>query len=67
MLLLAPSPEIALSLPRVTIAAQASVRIERPATASAKEWEQTPPAGRREMIVRDEKGRVILLRITENE
>ncbi len=67
MALPVPSPQIALQQPHVTIAAQATVRIERPATASAKDWKQTPSAGRREMIVRDEKGRVILLRITENE
>lgn len=65
MLLLAPSPELA--RPRVTIAAQATVRIERPSKASARDWELTPPGLRREMIVRDEKGRVILLRIIDNE
>ena len=67
MLLPAPSPEIALHQPRVTIAAQATVRIERPAKASARDWELTPEALRREMIVKDEKGRVTLLRITDHE
>jgi hypothetical protein len=47
--------------------ATASVRIERPASASERDWEKLPKGRRRELIVRDEQGRDLLLRLIENE
>jgi len=43
----------------------ASARIERPAVANRKRWEHAPPTSRREMLVRDERGQPLLLRIIE--
>lgn len=43
------------------------IRVERPAIASEKEWAQTSIASRREIVRRDERGQLMLLRITEFE
>ena len=57
-----PPPE-----PRVVRQATASVRIERPAKVSSEDWESVPGMRRREILVRDEAGRTLLLRLIENE
>jgi hypothetical protein len=53
--------------PNVAARATATVRIERPSTASSKDWEWTPQPKKREVIVRDEQGRPLLLRLVENQ
>jgi hypothetical protein len=57
----APSPPI------VAVQATATVRIERPSTVTARDWERMPQAMRREVIVRDERGQPLLLRLVENQ
>ena len=47
--------------------ARASVRIERPITVSAAGWDRLPKSKRSERIVRDEQGRLVLLRLVECE
>jgi hypothetical protein len=53
--------------PKARLQATATVRIERPSTVTAKDWEQTPQPMKREVIVSDEQGRPILLRLVENQ
>jgi hypothetical protein len=53
--------------PRVVLQATATVRIERPVTAGREQWDKAPPSNKHEIIVRDEQGRPMLLRIVENE
>jgi hypothetical protein len=58
----------AISLPQVAPAevhSKVTVRIERPATATKDEWERAPIASRREVIVRDDRGQPVLLRLIE--
>ena len=55
------------SQPNVTVQATATVRIERPSTVTAKDWERTPQLMKREVIVRDEQGRPLRLRLVENQ
>ena len=45
--------------------AQISIRIERPGIANAKQWEQTPKPSRRQIIVRDERGQPVLVRVID--
>lgn len=45
--------------------AAATVRIERPAIANRDEWKNAPGLARREVIIRDDHGRTVLLRIIE--
>jgi hypothetical protein len=45
--------------------AKVTVRIERAATASRQEWKNTAESGRREVVVRDEHGRPLLLRLID--
>ena len=47
--------------------ASASVRIERPSVASADKWIDVPKPKRREIRIRDEQGRQLLIRVIENE
>ncbi len=47
--------------------ATATARIERPSTVSSKDWERSPQQLRRELIVHDELGRPLLLRLIENQ
>jgi len=47
--------------------ATASLRLERPAEVSSENWEQVSKARRHEILVRDEAGRPLLLRLIENE
>ena len=51
--------------PHVEVQSIARVRIERPAIANSKEWEQTPKASRREIILHDENGQPVLVRLIE--
>jgi hypothetical protein len=45
----------------------ASVRIERPSSAGKETWDRTPKARRSEIIIRDDHGRKLLLRLIENQ
>ena len=47
--------------------ATATVRIERPSIVAKDLWEKLPKEWRKEIRVRDEKGREQLLRLVENE
>jgi len=49
----------------VQVRSTVSVRIERSVTASRKEWERAPKASRREIVVRDERGNPLLVRLIE--
>jgi hypothetical protein len=58
----------ALARPQPAIAraqAQALVRIERPARASQQDWGREKRSQRREVIVKDEAGNLIRLRLSE--
>jgi hypothetical protein len=58
----------ALSAPppvRTQVQATASVRIERAATANLKEWEKSPKDSRREIVVRDERGQSVRVRVID--
>ena len=53
--------------PAPSAAAQATVRILRPVTASEREWKQTPSPHKREIIVKEADGRMTRLRGIEHE
>ncbi|HYX45687.1 MAG TPA: hypothetical protein VE820_02525 [Sphingomicrobium sp.] len=53
--------------PRAVATATATVRIERPATASSKDWDHAPKSARRELVVHDKDGQTVLLRLVEYE
>jgi hypothetical protein len=56
----------ALARPQPAIAqAQALVRIERPARASQQDWGREKRSQQREVIVKDEAGNLIRLRLSE--
>jgi hypothetical protein len=63
MLLLLAS--VVASPPQVTVRASATVRIERPQNVSREAWDRLPCGSSREVIVRDEQGRPLLLRLIE--
>jgi hypothetical protein len=65
MLLLVASNIASLNPVRVEVRATASIRIERPAIANSKAWEESPKSSRRVIIVDDEHGRPILVRVIE--
>jgi hypothetical protein len=67
MLLLAAIAAIATTPAERPVEAQATVRIERPVSASADQWERLSETKRREILVRDEHGRPVLVRLIENE
>jgi hypothetical protein len=46
---------------------EASVRIEHPAAANKKEWERSPSSSRREILIRDEDGKRVLVRVIQYE
>ena len=50
-----------------SLEATAAVRIERPSIAGSANWEELAKERRKEIRVRDEKGRELLLRLVENE
>jgi hypothetical protein len=52
--------------PQVRVQSLASVRIERPTTARAADWERSPSQMRKETLLIDERGQPILLRLIEN-
>jgi hypothetical protein len=54
------------SQPIVAVQATATVRIERPSTVTARDWDRMPQPMRREVIVRDQQ-RPLLLRLIENQ
>ncbi len=56
-------------LPQALSQAQsmAAVRIERPAIANAREWEKAPKSSRREIIILNEDGQRVLVRLIEYE
>jgi hypothetical protein len=55
------------SQPIVAVQATATVRIERPSTVTASDWHRMPPQMKREVIVRNEQGQPLLLRLVENQ
>jgi hypothetical protein len=65
MLLIAAAATISFHPPAVRVESTATVRIERPATASRQEWERIRTSSRREKIVRDEQGQWVLMRIVD--
>ena len=52
---------------KAAVQAVATIRIERPASASREAWERLPQSSRREIVIRDENGREILLRLVEQQ
>jgi len=66
MVLILASTAATLAPPtRIETQATATIRIERPAIANSKEWQRSPVTSRREIIVRDEHGQPVLVRIIE--
>ena len=53
--------------PRVEVRTSASIRIEHPATVDREQWEKAPKASRREIVVLDEQGRPIVMRVIDYE
>ena len=64
MLLLAVLPPV---VPKAGVPATASVHIERPVALSDRHWRSDAAVQHREVVVRDEHGRTILLRLIENQ
>ena len=59
---------LAISTPaQPRVEARVAVRIERPSVASSAIWEKLPKQRRKEIRIRDEHGRELLLRLFENE
>ena len=52
---------------RPQVQARATVRILRPASNGTRDWTRLPSERRRELIVKDERGAPVLLRIIDNE
>ena len=67
VLVLAAAASAAPIAPKAVAQAQASVRIERPVAVSHQEWGKLPPSARREVVIRDENGREVLLRLIEQQ
>ena len=65
--LLALAATVAAPPPAPSAAAQATVRILRPVTASEREWKQTPSPRKREIIVKEADGRMTRVRVIEHE
>ena len=64
MLFVAPLPSIP---PVVRHEATATVRIERPIAISERDWQRRSEGQHREVIVTDERGRPLILRLVENQ
>lgn len=60
------SPPIA-APPRPQTQARVTLRIERAGTASADRWDQALPKHRKQIVRRDERGTLIMLRIVDFE
>jgi hypothetical protein len=54
-----------LARPQAIAVAQAVVRIERPARASREDWDRDRQSEQREVVIRDEAGNLIRLRLVE--
>jgi hypothetical protein len=54
-------------LPKAIVQATATVRIQRPSTVSGESWDRSPPEMKREVVVWDERGQPMLLRLIENQ
>ncbi len=67
MLLLAAVALASASAPTTEVKARATVRVERAVRVTGDDWKRLPEAKRREVLVRDEQGRPVLLRLIENE
>jgi hypothetical protein len=66
LLLLGLAPAISAAPPASARAiTTATVRIERPVTVGRERWEQLPRSSRSEIVVRDEQGRPVLVRVVE--
>lgn len=65
VLLIVMAAAEATAIPRTAVESTATVRIERPAQASARDWERSSPVQKRETVVKDEQGRLVTLRIVE--
>jgi hypothetical protein len=50
---------------RPDIQATASVRVQRSRPVNEYEWKHTPKLSRRETVVQDDQGRLLLLRLVE--
>jgi hypothetical protein len=58
-----PEPQPADVRPKAE--ARASVRVERPAIANRKAWEDSSASARRVVTIRDERGQPVLVRVIE--
>lgn len=68
MLLLLASEIPSTPMPaRVSAQPTATVRIERAAVANEQEWRRTAKKSQRKIVIRDEAGNVILVRVIEHE
>lgn len=68
MIVLLALAATAIAAPRPpSAAAQATVRVLRPVTASEREWKQTPSPHKREIIVKEADGRMTRVRVIEHE
>jgi hypothetical protein len=66
LLLLGLAPAISVAPPAEARAATtATVRIERPVAVGGEQWERLPRSSRSEIVVRDEQGRPVLVRVVE--
>jgi hypothetical protein len=65
--LVAVASSLSASHSKAEARATATVRIERTARASRQEWDQSPNSERRQKIVRDENGNIVVLRLIEHE
>lgn len=62
-----PAPEPVRPPVHIERQAVATVRVLTSASASAKDWESTPEAQRREILIRETDGRITRLRLIEHE
>lgn len=65
MMVLAGSAAAVAPLIRPQARALVMIRIERSGIANAKQWNQTPKPSRRELIVRDDHGQMVLVRVID--
>ena len=67
LLVFAASAAHSVQTPHPRQQARAAVRILRPGKASAEEWQRSPIGGHREIVIRDEQGRELRVRVVEYE
>ncbi len=67
MVLLLALGAAAAAAPRVATAAQATVRVLRPVSASERDWKEARSGHKREILVKEADGRTTRLRLTEHE